>query len=56
MPNEAIKTVTIPIINDETVEQLREQFSISLIVEAQPGLSVGNSQTSVTIVDDDGIV
>lgn len=54
LPSEQDTTVSIPIINDEIVEQLRERFTISLSVEMQPGLSVGNNQTSIIIVDDDG--
>ena len=54
-PNEQDTTVSIPISNDQTVEQLREQFSLSLSIEPQAGLRLGNSQTSVTIVDDDGM-
>lgn len=54
LPSEQDKTVSIPIIDDQIVEQLRERFTISLSVEMQPGLSVGNSLTSIIIVDDDG--
>ena len=54
--NEQQTTVSIPILDDNIVEQLREQFSISLSVQPQPGLNLGNSQTSVTIVDDDSMI
>ena len=53
-PNEQETTVRIPITNDQVVEQLREQFSVSLSLQPQSGLNTGNSQASVTIVDDDG--
>lgn len=56
LPNERDVTVSIPIINDQIVEQLRERFTIILSVEMQPGLSVGNNQTSIIIVDDDGML
>ena len=47
-------TVRIPITDDQVVEQLREQFSVSLSLQPQSGLNTGISQASVTIVDDDG--
>ena len=53
-PNEQETTVRIPITDDQVVEQLREQFSVSLSLQPQSGLNTGNSQASVTIVDDDG--
>lgn len=56
VPNEQDTTVSIPISNDQTVEQPREQFSLSLSIEPQAGLRLGNSQTPVTIVDDDGML
>ena len=55
LPNQQETTVSIPITDYQTVEQLREQFSISLSVQPQPGLNLGNSEASVTIVDDDGM-
>lgn len=48
-------TISIPITDDQTVEILREQFSLSLSVRPQPGLSLDISETSITIVDDDGM-
>ena len=53
-PGETQTTVRVVILNDETVEQLREEFSLILSVQSQPGLSLGNSQTSISIIDDDG--
>ena len=52
--NQQEATVSIPILDDVTVEQLREQFSVDISLEPQPGLSLGNSQGVVTIIDDDG--
>lgn len=49
-------SVPISIINDSVVEQLREQFSLNISITPQPGLSLGNSQGAVTIVDDDGML
>lgn len=54
-PGEEQINIAIPITNDITVEQLREQFSVSISLEPQDGLSLGTSQGAVTIVDDDGI-
>ena len=53
-PNEEGTTVSIPITDDDIVERLREEFSLSLSVQPQPGVNMGNSETSVTIIDDDG--
>lgn len=47
-------TIPIRIIDDATVEELREQFSVSVSFQAQPGLSLGNSQGTITIIDNDG--
>ena len=55
LPNQQDTTVSIPILDDNIVERLREQFTISLSVQPQPGLNLGNSETSVTIIDDDGM-
>ena len=55
-PSEQQTTVRIPIFNDEIVEQLREDFSLNLSIQPQSRLTVGNSQTSVSIIDDDGRV
>ena len=53
-PGEQDATVSIPIIDDAAVEQLREQFSVSISIQPQAGLSLGSTQGAVTIVDDDG--
>ena len=55
LPGQQDVTISIQITDDTTVEQLREQFSISLSLQPQPGLSLGDSQGSVTIVDNDGV-
>lgn len=47
-------TIPITIIDDATVEELREQFLVSISFQSQPGLSLGNSQGSITIIDNDG--
>lgn len=47
-------TIPISIIDDAMVEQLREQFLMTISLQPQPGVSLGNSQGSVTIVDNDG--
>ena len=52
-PAEQQTTISIPIIDDLTVEQLQEQFSVSLSVQPQPGVMLGNSEASVTIEDND---
>ena len=52
-PAEQQTTISIPIIDDLTVEQLQEQFSVSLSVQPQPGVTLGNSEASVTIEDND---
>ena len=54
LPGQQQTTVPISITDDTTVEDLREQFSVSLSLQPQQGLSSGNSQASVTIVDNDG--
>ena len=53
-PEQQQVTIPINITDDTTVEQLREQFSVSLSLQPQAGLSLGNAQGAVTIVDDDG--
>ena len=53
-PEQQQVIISIPITDDDTVEQLREQFSVSISIEPQLGLSLSNSQGAVTIVDDDG--
>ena len=55
-PNEQETRVRVPILNDEIVEQMREEFSLVLSVQSQPGLSLGNTQTSIYIIDNDGRV
>ena len=57
-PAEQQTTISIPItdditVDDITVEQLQEQFSVSLSVQPQPGVTLGNSEASVTIEDND---
>ena len=52
-PAEQQTTISIPITDDITVEQSEEQFSVSLSVQPQTGVSIGNSEASVTIVDND---
>ena len=54
-PEQQDVTISIPITDDTTVEPLREQFSISISLQPQSGLSLGDSQGSVTIVDNDGV-
>ena len=54
-PGQQDVTISIPITDDTTVEQLREQFSISISLQPLSGLSLGDSQGSVTIVDNDGV-
>ena len=54
-PGEKETIVQISIVDDDVVEQLQEQFSVSLSLQSQLGLSLGNiSEATVTIVDDDG--
>ena len=53
-PSEEQAFIIIPITDDNTVEKLLEQFPVSLSIQPQPGLLLGDSQASVTIVDDDG--
>ena len=53
-PREQEVEIPIPITNDVIVEQLREQFSVDISLQPQPGLSLGRSQGVVTIIDDDG--
>lgn len=55
LPGQQNVTIPIPITDDTTVEQLREQFSISISLQPQSGLSLGDSQGSVTIMDNDGV-
>ncbi len=45
--------VRVPIINDECVEEKEEEFLVSLSTEEECVI-VGDSQTSVTILDNDG--
>lgn len=52
-PTEQQTTVSIPITDDFTVEQLREQFSVSLSIQPQTGVTLDNSEATVTIVDND---
>ena len=52
-PAEQQTTISILITDDITVEQSEEQFSVSLSVQPQTGVSIGNSEVSVTIVDND---
>ena len=52
-PEEQQTTISIPITDDFTVEELREQFSVSLSLQPQTGVTLGNSEASVTIVDND---
>ena len=55
-PDEQQATVRVGIINDEITEQPKEQFSLTLSVWPQSGLSVGNTHASVCIIDNDGRV
>lgn len=53
--DEVQTAISIPITDDQTVEQ-KEQFSVSLSLQPQPGLSLDISDASITIVDDDGMI
>ena len=55
-PGQQDVTIPIPITDDTTVEQLREQFSMSITLQPQLGLRLGDSQGTVNIVDDDGMI
>ena len=45
--------VFVPIVNDNELEQIRENFAVVLEVPLRDGLRIGTSTAMVTIVDDD---
>ncbi len=48
--------VSVPIINDECVEEKQEQFSVSLSTTLEDCVEIGaTNQSDVTIGDDDGV-
>ncbi len=48
--------VSVPIINDECVEQKQEQFIVSLSTTDEDCVEFGDpSESVVTIADDDGV-
>ena len=53
-PEQQQITIPISIIDDVLLEDLREQFSVIISLLPQSGLILGNSQDSVTIVDNEG--
>ena len=48
--------IRVPIVNDDIPEQSNEDFVINLSLDSGPDdLTMGNSENTVTIVDDDGM-
>ena len=45
--------VSVPIVNDNELEQIRENFAVVLEVATRDGLRIGTSTATVTILDDD---
>lgn len=46
-------TASISITDDDMIELPRETFSVSLSIQPQPRLTVGISEATITIIDDD---
>ena len=45
--------VSVPIVNDNELEQIRENFAVVLEVAIRDGLRIGTPTAMVTILDDD---
>ena len=52
-PTEQQTYIPIPIIDDTTVEQPQEHFLVSLSLQPQSGVTLGTSEASVIIMDND---
>ena len=50
---QAEAVVSVPIVNDNELEQIRENFAVVLEVAIRDGLMIGTSTAMVTILDDD---
>lgn len=54
-PGETQRRVLLPIINDRTLEPLRESFTVELTAEGEAVIITLNTAT-ITILDDDGML
>jgi len=52
-PTEQQTYIPIPIIDDTAVEQPQENFLVSLSLQPQSGVTLGTSEASVIIMDND---